>query len=178
MKKIISYIFIGIGVIDFACSLIGIDFYLDFFGIYLTGFLYEYSPFIAGLIGLVFWQLSRQEVKEEQILTDIDIDETVVFQTNCRVKQGSFWKPEFLFGVLFITEKRFGFKVVSIQTGQDVIDSDGSQDFLSNLDEIYNVKKKDGIFIIKYTINFSNTKFEFDLNKKQSAEIDKFLIKN
>lgn len=178
MKKLLSYLFFGIAAVDFVSSYIGIDFYLDFFGINLTGFLYEYSPVIVGAIGIVFWLLSSQEVKKEQILTDLDIGETVLFQTSCTVKRGSFWKPELHVGYLFITEKKFGFKCVSIQSGANIKESDGSQDFISNLDDIDQVEKENGIFVIKYSINYGNTNFKFDLNKKNSADIDKFLIKN
>ena len=49
--KVLGYILIVIAIIDFGGSWFGFDFWLQVFGINLTGFLYTLSPVIVGAIG-------------------------------------------------------------------------------------------------------------------------------
>ena len=49
--KILGYILIVIAFVDFGGSLFGFDFWLEVFGINLTGILYSISPIIVGGIG-------------------------------------------------------------------------------------------------------------------------------
>ena len=49
--KILGYILIVVGLVDFGGSYFGFDFWLEVFGINLTGILYSISPLIVGGIG-------------------------------------------------------------------------------------------------------------------------------
>ena len=49
--KILGYILIVVGIVDFGGSYVGFDFWLEVFGINLTGILYSISPIIVGGIG-------------------------------------------------------------------------------------------------------------------------------
>ena len=49
--KILGYILIMVAVVDFCGSWVGFDFWLEVFGINLTGILYSISPIIVGGIG-------------------------------------------------------------------------------------------------------------------------------
>ena len=49
--KVLGYILIVIAIIDFGGSWFGFDFWLQVFGINLTGILYQLSAVIVGAIG-------------------------------------------------------------------------------------------------------------------------------
>ena len=49
--KILGYILIVVAIVDFGGSWVGFDFWLEVFGIKLTGILYQISAFVVGGIG-------------------------------------------------------------------------------------------------------------------------------
>tara|TARA_Y100000996_G_C22337145_1_gene567016 strand:+ start:262 stop:447 length:186 start_codon:yes stop_codon:yes gene_type:complete len=59
--KILGYILIMVAVVDFCGSWVGFDFWLEVFGINLTGILYQFSAFIVGGIGYSLVQAGSQE---------------------------------------------------------------------------------------------------------------------
>ena len=54
-----------VAVVDFGGSWVGFDFWLEVFGINLTGFLYQISAFVVGGIGYALVQAGSQETEQE-----------------------------------------------------------------------------------------------------------------
>ena len=63
--KILGYILIVVAALDFVGSWVGFDFWLEVFGINLTGFLYQFSAFIVGGIGYALLQAGSQETDQD-----------------------------------------------------------------------------------------------------------------
>jgi hypothetical protein len=52
------------GIIDFAMDKGGTDVYYDWFGVYLPDWLYNYSPWIAVMIGVVLVRTGNENAKK------------------------------------------------------------------------------------------------------------------
>jgi len=63
--KILGYILIVVGVVDFGGSFVGFDLWLEVFGINLTGILYQFSPLIVGGIGYALVSVGSKETEQE-----------------------------------------------------------------------------------------------------------------
>ena len=63
--KILGYILIMVAVVDFCGSWGGFDFWLEVFGINLTGILYQISAFVVGGIGYALVQAGSRETEQE-----------------------------------------------------------------------------------------------------------------
>ena len=63
--KILGYILIVVGVVDFGGSFVGFDLWLEVFGINLTGILYQFSALIVGGIGYALVRAGSQETEQE-----------------------------------------------------------------------------------------------------------------
>ncbi len=63
--KILGYILIVVGVVDFGGSFVGFDLWLEVFGINLTGILYQFSALIVGGIGYALVSAGSQETEQE-----------------------------------------------------------------------------------------------------------------
>ena len=74
---IIGGLLIALGILDFGLSLIGVDLYGEI-GIPLSGFLYEYSPVFATILGgiLIWWKEHSQ--KGADSLQNLDEGEVVI----------------------------------------------------------------------------------------------------
>ncbi len=59
--KILGYILIVVAFVDFIGSWVGFDFWLEVFGINLTGIAYQISAFVVGGIGYMLVQAGSQE---------------------------------------------------------------------------------------------------------------------
>jgi len=171
MKKKIGYILMVIGVLDFALSWVGINFYA-IFGINLTGIAYEYSPLIVGVIGFLLTKQVEMNEKSSQILGE---DEYFVLNITVNVKGENILKPET--GKFFITNKKVGFIGSYVASGDDVEDGSGENDFTCSVDEITSVDSSPASVNIAY----SDKEFAFmpGLTKvKSTVEALKGLINN
>ena len=63
--KILGYILIVVAVVDFGGSFAGFDFWLEVFGINLTGILYQFSALFVGGIGYALVKAGSQETEQE-----------------------------------------------------------------------------------------------------------------
>jgi hypothetical protein len=63
--KILGYILIVVGVVDFGGSFVGFDLWLEVFGINLTGILYQFSALIVGGIGYALVSVGSKETEQE-----------------------------------------------------------------------------------------------------------------
>ena len=128
--RILGFILIAIGFIDFGLSFIGIDFYA-IFGIYLTGVAYQYSPLVVGTVGTILvYKSSADEDNQNGSQHFLNADEQLILQKTANGRRGSFNYREP--GTLFITDKRVGFMGVS-QFGQE---ASGELDFECELEQI------------------------------------------
>ena len=135
--RILGYLLIVLGTIDWGVSLIGVDFYA-IFGIYLKGLAYQYSPFIAGTLGglLVFISASKSAAEDYQSSTPkfLEADENLILQktVNGRTTGIGFKEP----GFLYVTNKRVKFIGVSIFG----VKATGELDFECELAQISSLK--------------------------------------
>jgi len=63
--KILGYILIVVGIVDFGGSWVGFDFWREVFGINLTGILYQISAFVVGGIGYALVQAGSKKTEQE-----------------------------------------------------------------------------------------------------------------
>jgi len=63
--KILGYILIVVAIVDFGGSWVGFDFWLEVFGINLTGFLYQISAFVVGGIGYALVAVGSEDAVED-----------------------------------------------------------------------------------------------------------------
>ena len=63
--KILGYILIAVAIVDFGGSWFGFDFWLEVFGINLTGILYQISALVVGAIGYALIKAGSQETEQE-----------------------------------------------------------------------------------------------------------------
>ena len=63
--KILGYILIAVAIVDFGGSWFGFDFWLEVFGINLTGILYQISALVVGAIGYALVHFGSQETEQE-----------------------------------------------------------------------------------------------------------------
>lgn len=128
--RIFGFILIAIGLIDFGLSIIGVNFYA-IFGIYLTGFAYQYSPLVVGTVGTILVYKSSADEDNQNASQDfLHADEQLILQTSANGRRGSFNYREP--GTLIITDKRVGFMGIS-QLGQE---ANGELDFECKLEQI------------------------------------------
>lgn len=137
--KILGMFFIGLGVVDFLASLIGIDFYA-YFGINLTGYAYEYSPYAAGILGFVIYSLDKNKDIQHEIETSIGKNEKVVLTKFVNVRKGGFFSGVES-GTFFVTNQRIGYLGNYSQKGEDLDNDDvGELNFSCNLSSISSVE--------------------------------------
>ena len=160
--KTLGRMFIGLGIVDFCASLMGIDFYA-FFGIHLTGFAYEYSPIAAGVLGLVLIQLDTERDADDAIKDLLEADEQLILCQGVSVKRGGLFDG-FEQGKLFLTNTRVGFVGVSVTQGDSVdFDAAGGGNFSWDLNDISSVK---GSFAsVEILSNGETFKFQPGLHK-------------
>jgi len=119
-------------------SIIGVDFYA-IFGIYLTGFAYQYSPLAVGTVGTILvYKSSADEDNQNASQHFLNADEQLIWQKTVNGRRGAFNYREP--GTLFITDKRVGFMGIS-QFGQE---ASGGLDFECELEQISSL---DGSFL-------------------------------
>jgi len=63
--KILGYILIVVGIVDFGGRWVGFDFWREVFGINLTGILYQISAFVVGGIGYALVQAGSKKTEQE-----------------------------------------------------------------------------------------------------------------
>ena len=135
--RILGYLLIVLGAIDWGVSLIGVDFYA-IFGIYLKGIAYQYSPFIVGTLGVFLVVISASKSAAEDYQRSVpkflEADENLVLQkpVNGRTTGIGFKEP----GFLYVTNKRVKFVGVSLYN----IEATGELDFECELVQISSLK--------------------------------------
>ena len=97
----LGYLFIGLGLIDFGASVVGVDFYA-YFGIYLTGYAYEYSPYAAGLLGFVLIAMDKNKDISHQIESSLGDGEEIVQTKLVNVRKGGIFSGQEA-GTFFLT---------------------------------------------------------------------------
>ena len=127
--KLLGMLLVGLSLLDFGLSWIGQDLYA-YFGIYLSGFAYEYSPFIVGLIGYFLIHKSKPDDANDVVSDLLNDGEHLVHKVkaNAGTSKISLKEP----GYFFVTNKRVGF-IGHSMWGQS---SKGHLDFTIDFSEI------------------------------------------
>ena len=130
--KIAGYLFIGLGILDFLLSWMGVD---------ITGF--SQSPMIFGVVGAILIYLEIQKGKVAEFEGSLDEGETLLKSGNVTFKESLFNKKQES-GVLLLTDRRlFYHGTGKITAGKIRISSDvGSNDFELLLGDISSVETK------------------------------------
>lgn len=171
MQKL-AYFFIGLGLVDFGASLVGIDFYA-YFGIHLTGYAYEYSPFVAGILGFVLIYLDKNKDIGHQIESSLNKDEEIVLTKLVSVRKGGIFSG-IESGTFFLTNQRIGYMGNFSQKGEDV-DTDAVGDYNFSC-PLKNIKSVNGSrTAIEISHGDETFKFEPGLTKVKEivAQIEK-----
>ena len=99
---IIGYLLIALGFLDFGLSLIGVSLYGEL-GIPLSGWIYEYSAFIAGALGGLLIYYKKHSEKGESALENLNEGEVVIEKRNVNHDK-SFFKQTI--GIFILTNQR------------------------------------------------------------------------
>jgi len=137
--QLLGYFFIVLGFVDFGASWLGVDFYA-YFGIHLTGYAYEYSPYAAGLLGFVLIALDKNKDISHQIESSLNTNENVILKKLVNVRKGGFFSGVEA-GTFFLTNQRIGYVGNFSQKGEEFnIDDTGAYDFSCPLKNIKSVR--------------------------------------
>ena len=159
--KIAGYLFIGLGILDFLLSWMGVD---------ITGF--SQSPVIFGAIGGILLYLEIQKGKVAEFEGSLDEGETLLKSGNVTFKESLFNKKQES-GVLLLTDRRlFYHGTGKITAGKIRISSDvGSNDFELLLGDISSVEiTKFKVFIIIKDKDNNEFKLMLGLTWKRTSE--------
>ena len=159
--KIAGYLFIGLGILDFLLSWMGVD---------ITGF--SQSPVIFGAIGGILLYLEIQKGKVAEFEGSLDEGETLLKSGNVAFKESFFAKTQ-EGGVLLLTDRRlFYHGTGKITAGKIRISSDvGSNDFELLLGDISSVEiTKFKVFIIIKDKDNNEFKLMLGLTWKRTSE--------
>ena len=159
--KIAGYLLIGLGILDFLLSWIGVD---------ITGF--SISPMIFGAIGGFLLYMETHKGKVAEFEGSLDEGETLLKSGNVTFKESLFNKKQES-GVLLLTDRRlFYHGTGKITTGNIRISSDvGSNDFELLLGDISSVEiTKFKVFIIIKDKDNNEFKLMLGLTWKRTAE--------
>ena len=133
--KISGYLFIGLGILDFLLSWMGVD---------ITGF--SQSPVIFGAIGGILLYLEIQKGKVAEFEGSLDEGETLVKSGQVSFKE-SFSKIGS--GVLLLTDRRLFYRgTAKVVRGKISNEDVGSNDFELLLGDISSVETKFPTYII------------------------------
>lgn len=133
--KIAGYCFIGLGILDFALSWMGVD---------ITGF--AESPVVFGAIGGILLYLAISKGKVADFEDSLEEGETLLKSGNVSVKEG-FLKQEN--GSLLLTNRRLLYSGTAKETTATLTGSDvGSNDFELLHGDIASVETKFPNYII------------------------------
>jgi hypothetical protein len=150
MKKL-GYFFIGLGIIDLlSIDLFGVDFYA-LFGINLTGYAYEFSPFAAGLLGIIIIYMDKDKDLNHKIETMLASEEEIILTRKVSIKKGGIFSG-MEHGIFFITNKRIGYMGNMSQslTGSSTDESEGNYDFSCDIKKISKIEGGLASFKIEY----------------------------
>ena len=149
--KNLGYFFIGLGILDFlSVDLFGVDFYA-LFGITLTGYAYEFSPFAVGLLGIIIIYMDKDKDLNHKIETILTSGEEIILTRRVTIKKGGFFSG-MEHGNFFITNKRIGYmgnmsqSLTSLPGGE----SEGVYDFICDIKKISKIEGGLASFQIEY----------------------------
>jgi len=135
----LGYIFIVLGFVDYGAGILGVNIY-EYFGIHLTGYAYEYSPYAAGLVGGVLIALGKNKDISHQFESSLNTNENVIFKKLVSVRKGGFFSAVEV-GTFFLTNQRIGYVGNFSQKGEELnIDDTGAYDFSCPLKNIKSVR--------------------------------------
>ena len=156
--KIAGYLFIGLGILDFLLSWMGMD---------ITGL--TESPLIFGGIGGLLLYLEKHKGKVAEFEGSLDEGETLLKSGSANIKE-SLTKSES--GVLLLTDRRLFYHGTSKVTGKSISYEDvGSNDFELLLGDISSVEiTKFKVFIIIKDKDNNEFKLMLGLTWKRTSE--------
>ena len=135
---IIGGLLIALGVLDFGLSVVGVDLYGEL-GIPLSGWIYENSPFIAGVLGglLIWWK--KHSEKGESALENLNEGEVVIEKRSVNFGKSLFKQTA---GQFILTNQRLMILSTGAFSNDGSINFDESQgDIVISVQELNSVKK-------------------------------------
>ena len=153
--QVLGYLLIGLGIIDFAISWMGIELYSTI-GIHIPQSFAQFTPLVAGGIGACLVLIVSNKDVASEFEENLNEDEKLIKKTNCSVKHSTF-KSEY--GLLFLTNQRLKYVGISTQSSIEL----GSKDVEMVLKDISSIK---GVKASMTLLDKEGNEHKFTLGRK------------
>jgi len=130
--QVLGFLLIGLGIIDFAISWVGIELYSTI-GIHLPQSIAQFTPLVAGGIGICLLIVAYNKDVASEFEENLNEDEKLIKKSSISVKHSTFKQEA---GLLFLTNQRLKYVGTSTQSSIEL----GSKDVEIVLKDISSIK--------------------------------------